>query len=182
MALIFWFSSDYWNADHTGAVTVPLFSWLLPRATAADLEFMHGLTRKTAHLTEYAILAILWQRALTRGTGLGGRSIAGIAFAISAAWAGVDEWHQSTVATRTGSRADVVIDASGAVIGLLLARDWRTTVDRTTTAVLWIGALGGIAVLLVDWLTGAESRAAFITTPLAMLALVLRRWLFNRPS
>jgi VanZ family protein len=178
MALIFWFSSGYWNADQTGAVAMPLFSWLLPWATAADLEFVHGLMRKIAHVTEYAILAILWQRALTRGTGLGARSIAGIAFAISAAWAGVDEWHQSTVATRTGSRVDVVIDASGAVIGLLmLARDWRTTVDRTTTVVLWIGALGGVAVLLVDGLTGAESRAALITTPLALLALVLRRWL-----
>ena len=36
--------------------------------------------------------------------------------------AGVDEWHQSTVVSRTGSPVDVGIDAAGAAVALLLLR------------------------------------------------------------
>ena len=77
--------------------------------------------RKGAHMTEYAILALL----LVRATG----SYAW-AFAVAVAYAGSDEFHQTFVRGRHGSPVDVGIDAAGALIGLTLLRSrlnrWST--------------------------------------------------------
>lgn len=77
--------------------------------------------RKGAHMTEYAILAVL----LVRATG----SYAW-AFAVAVAYAGSDELHQTFVRGRHGSPVDVGIDAVGALIGLSLLRSklnrWST--------------------------------------------------------
>jgi VanZ family protein len=69
--------------------------------------------RKLAHLTEYAILAVL----LLRATG----SYA-VAFALAIAYATSDEVHQLFVRGRHGSPVDVGIDAVGALVGLAVAR------------------------------------------------------------
>jgi VanZ family protein len=66
--------------------------------------------RKLAHATEYAILAVL----LARATG----SYAW-AFALTVAYAGSDEFHQTFVRGRHGSPIDVGIDAAGALVGLV---------------------------------------------------------------
>jgi len=76
--------------------------------------------RKCAHMTEYAILAVL----LVRATG----SYAW-AFALAVAYAATDEVHQLFVRGRHGSAVDVAIDALGAVIGLAVVsrlRPWTT--------------------------------------------------------
>jgi VanZ family protein len=77
--------------------------------------------RKGAHMTEYAILAVL----LVRATG-SYRS----AFVLAVAYAGSDEFHQTFVRGRHGSPVDVGIDAVGALIGLSLLRSkmnrWST--------------------------------------------------------
>ena len=67
--------------------------------------------RKLAHMTEYAVLALL----LLRATG----SYAW-AFAATFAYACTDEFHQTFVRGRHGSPVDVAIDALGALIGLTL--------------------------------------------------------------
>jgi len=77
--------------------------------------------RKGAHMTEYAILAVL----LVRTTG----SYAW-AFAFTVAYAASDEVHQIFVRGRHGSPIDVGIDAVGALIGITLLRSkmnrWST--------------------------------------------------------
>jgi VanZ family protein len=76
--------------------------------------------RKCAHMTEYAILAVL----LVRATG----SYAW-AFALAVAYAATDEVHQLFVRGRHGSALDVAVDAVGAVIGLAVVsrlRPWTT--------------------------------------------------------
>ena len=76
--------------------------------------------RKGAHMTEYAILAVLLRRAV--GADLP-------AFALALVYAGTDELHQSFVRGRHGTPVDVVIDGVGAAIGLLAflrARRLRT--------------------------------------------------------
>jgi VanZ family protein len=175
MAVILWFSSGQWSAEQTSAL-MPIAARLLPWATAGDLELLHSLGRKLGHLLEYAVLAVLWHRAVRRGTALGAWPARGIAVGASALWAVVDELHQWTLPDRTGSVADVMLDVTGALAGLLvLAAGWRRIADGTTTVLLWAAAIGGVGVLAVDQLTGAESRAAWLTTPLAIAALVLRR-------
>ena len=120
MAVIFWLSSGEFSTDRTG----PLFwSWLrviLPWATDAQLEGVHRGIRHTAHVVEYAILAALWFRALLRGATLRARPAGALAIAVAVAWACVDEWHQSTIPSRTGSGWDVLLDAAGATAATLV--------------------------------------------------------------
>src|SRR2546422_2320665 len=66
MGVIMLLSTDTGSAAHTGELLLPLLHWLLPWASPGDLAAIHGLVRKGAHLTEYAILAALWYRAFTR--------------------------------------------------------------------------------------------------------------------
>jgi VanZ family protein len=65
--------------------------------------------RKLAHMAEYAILAVLLVRATGSYTW---------AFALTVAYAGTDEFHQTFVRGRHGSPTDVGIDAAGALAGL----------------------------------------------------------------
>ncbi len=75
------------------------------------------ILRKLAHMTEYAILALL----LVRASGS-----SAWAFALAVAYAGTDEFHQTFVRGRHGTPVDVGIDAVGALIGLgTLHRRWR---------------------------------------------------------
>jgi VanZ family protein len=72
--------------------------------------------RKIAHMAEYAILAVLFVRAL----GHGAAAVAG-----AVAYAVTDEIHQSFVAGRAGRAVDVLIDAAGALVGVLVWRRFR---------------------------------------------------------
>jgi VanZ family protein len=76
------------------------------------------ILRKLAHMTEYAILALLLRRALG--------SISW-AFALAVAYACTDEFHQTFVRGRHGSPIDVGIDAVGAFAGLAA---WHWNVRR----------------------------------------------------
>lgn len=62
--------------------------------------------RKLAHMTEYALLFLLWRRALPHQPPW-------IPAAIAIAYAITDELHQTTVAGRHGAATDVLIDATG---------------------------------------------------------------------
>lgn len=68
--------------------------------------------RKLAHATEYAILAALLLRAVQELP----------AWALSVAYAASDELHQHFVPGRAGRPLDVAVDATGALVGVLLAR------------------------------------------------------------
>lgn len=75
--------------------------------------------RKGAHMTEYAILAVLlylwigrWQLSRLRQYG--------IAVMLAVLYACSDEFHQLFVEGRAGLVSDVVVDGSGAVLGLAL--------------------------------------------------------------
>jgi VanZ family protein len=110
-------------------VVVGLLAWVAPWLAPADVVGLHGALRKTAHVVEYAILALLWHRALARDTALSPALTAAAAFALCAAWAALDEAHQHFVPSRTGSPYDVAIDMAGALAALAIARrDWRHTV------------------------------------------------------
>ncbi|MGH3002026.1 MAG: VanZ family protein [Gaiellaceae bacterium] len=74
--------------------------------------------RKCAHMTEYALLAVL----LVRATGS-----YRWALALTIAYAASDEFHQTFVRGRHGSPVDVGIDTVGALIGLALSKRLRST-------------------------------------------------------
>jgi VanZ family protein len=171
MAVVMYLSGDAWSAEETRGPLGVVFAWVFPTATPAQLVALHGVARTTAHLTVYAILALLWRRAL-RETAGAARGSAWIALGVSIAWAMVDEAHQATVSTRTGSGVDVLVDTVGAAVALVVAqRDWRSILDRATTVVLWVVVGGGLAALMINAAAGVESLALWITTPAGALLL-----------
>jgi VanZ family protein len=121
MALIWGFSTDVGSADNTARLFIGVLSRLFPWATPAQIDLAHSLLRKLGHLTEYAILAALWFRALYLGRRLDSAPSAWTALAISVAWAMADELHQTFVPSRTASPLDVILDATGATLATLTA-------------------------------------------------------------
>ena len=131
LVLVLFLGSAYFSASHTEAFVVPFLKTLVPGASGAKLNAVHMVLRKLAHLAEYGVLALLWFRALLQGTGRTLRSATWIALAICLVCALVDETHQATIPTRTGSVRDLVADASGAAGVLILARGRREASERT---------------------------------------------------
>jgi VanZ family protein len=79
--------------------------------------------RKLAHMAEYALLWLLWLRAL-------GRDHALAAAAITLAYAATDELHQSFVEGRNGTPVDVLIDAAGVAVAAALYKRSRASRAR----------------------------------------------------
>ncbi|MBA3543797.1 MAG: VanZ family protein [Chthoniobacterales bacterium] len=121
MALMFFGSTDLMSSEHTSRFLIPFLRWLNPDMSVATLNQVQFLVRKAAHVTEYAILAGLLFRAL-RGhiTGFWWRAAAALLPALVFSLS--DEYHQTFVASRTGSIYDVLLDSCGAIVGILICR------------------------------------------------------------
>lgn len=126
VGLIFFASTGSMSASNTSRIIRPLLVWLFPDITEASLLQAHFFVRKTAHFTEYAILALLTARALLASPDdrLRRRWYA-FAFALVATVALLDEYFQSFNPTRTGTIYDSFIDMSGGATALLLLALWR---------------------------------------------------------
>jgi VanZ family protein len=124
MVAIFSASGDKQSFQHSSRIVGPLLHWLLPNLSEHAVYNVVIAVRKCAHLTEYAILAILVWRAVRKPAWRDTRpwywSEAGVALWMSALYAATDEFHQTFVASREGCLRDVLIDSSGAAIGLLV--------------------------------------------------------------
>jgi VanZ family protein len=124
MAVIFSASSDSGSFQHSSRIIEPLVRWLIPNISDAAVHSIIVVVRKAAHVTEYAILALLVWRVLRRPPLNPGEpwrwSHAGLALLIVILYAASDEFHQWFVPSREASVVDVAIDAIGAVLALLL--------------------------------------------------------------
>jgi VanZ family protein len=96
------------------AVLIFLFSSI--PSLNSGLGTADTLLRKAAHMSEYAMLAVLLVRAL-------GDQLP--AFYGAIVYAASDEFHQAFVRGRHGSPIDVAIDSTGALLGLLVWA-WET--------------------------------------------------------
>lgn len=121
MTLMFFGSTDLMSSEHTSRFLGPFLRWLVPGITPITIAEIHLAVRKAAHVTEYAILTGLLFRAL-RGLIDGFWPRAAVAFVPVMIFAAADEFHQRFVPSRTGSIHDVLIDYSGAFLGILLCR------------------------------------------------------------
>jgi VanZ family protein len=123
MALIFSASSDSHSYDHSSRLIAPLLHWLFPQMPATRVDAIVYFVRKCAHLTEYAVLALLLWRAVRRPVKNDSRPWiwpeAGLALAIVFLYAASDEFHQIFVPTRTAQVSDVFIDTAGGAASLL---------------------------------------------------------------
>ncbi|PAW79802.1 MAG: hypothetical protein B9S32_00295 [Verrucomicrobia bacterium Tous-C9LFEB] len=124
MVLIFDMSTGVGAPQHSSRILVPILRWFKSNLTYHEIQQANLVVRKCAHLLEYAILAILLCYALRKSSrqqihGWCWRC-AGWAFFLSAAYGLGDEIHQRFVSSRHASIRDVLIDASGAVLGLTI--------------------------------------------------------------
>jgi VanZ family protein len=122
MVVIFSASADTQSTAHTSRFLEPFLRWLWPDISPERIDQSRWMVRKIAHLTEFAVLAWLWWRALRRAVGHDAKPwswrIAGCALGAVVLYASSDELHQYFVANRTASIIDVGIDALGGMIGL----------------------------------------------------------------
>ena len=116
------------------------------------------------------MLAALWRWALaTRAERRRWRAALGLSILTAA----LDELHQATTLTRTGSPSDVLLDSAGA--GAVLAAmngGTRSALRWLTGALLWLAAAGGTALIAVNWGAGVPSGWLWWSVPASLIALV----------
>jgi VanZ family protein len=108
------------TATRTASLWAPVVAWAALIFALSSIPHLgtglgtwDTILRKCAHATEYAVLAALLVRVLENVPA---------AFVLTVAYAVTDEFHQTFVRGRHGSPYDVLIDAVGALIGLLAYR------------------------------------------------------------
>ena len=107
-----------------GHLFVPEFDELSDKEQYEYAKKIDHPVRKTAHFTEYMILGLfvlgtLYPKKETKNK----KSIISsgfIALLITAIYAGTDEFHQTFVPGRAGRLSDVLIDSSGALLGIFV--------------------------------------------------------------
>jgi VanZ family protein len=129
-ALIWIFSTSWFTSENTGRIIEPVFQWLLPHASLETIDLLHAIVRKCGHVTEYFIFSLLVLRSLRAGRR--GRSLkwALITISIVAAYASIDEFHQSFVPGRTAAVSDVLLDTAGGTIAQVLVALWPSRSRR----------------------------------------------------
>jgi VanZ family protein len=120
--LIFVASTNLFSASNTSRLVTPLLQWLFPHISRATVDFIHGVViRKGAHLTEYALFALLAARAFrTSSHDLVWRHWFLASVLLVVAYSLGDEFHQSFVPSRTASVYDSTIDSFGGLLALTL--------------------------------------------------------------
>jgi VanZ family protein len=101
MALIYFLSSDHLS---------------FPGARRTWLGFVAA---KGVHLTEYAVLTLLWYRVFNDGLGSWNPTAAVLSVLAASLYAGFDELHQSFTIHRRGVLRDVLLDAGGALLAMV---------------------------------------------------------------
>jgi hypothetical protein len=172
--LIAWFSGAGWLGGATTPLLEPWLRALLPWAAPEQIAGAHWVLRKTGHVVEYAVLALLWRRALA---GPDAPAPWRWPFALTVLTAGLDEVRQAITPTREGRVADVLLDGSAAAAALLAATlGARRAADGLAWLLLWAAAGGGTVLLAIDLAAAAPSGRLWLSVPAAWLTL----WVWRR--
>ncbi|MDQ6625676.1 MAG: VanZ family protein [Verrucomicrobiota bacterium] len=111
------------SSEHTSRLLGPFLHWLWPSISDETVGILHIVIRKSAHVSEYFIVALLFARLLfAQLPNARSRMVLILSFAAAVVFAMSDEFHQSFVPSRTASPIDVCIDAVGALAGLAVYR------------------------------------------------------------
>lgn len=123
LAFISFASTSEFSAANTSQLVRPLLLWLFPNLNEAQLATAHFLTRKAAHLSEYAVLAFFARRAfITSSYEFIQRYWFQLGLLLVVIYALLDEFHQSFVPSRTASVYDTAIDIAGGLTVLLILK------------------------------------------------------------
>ena len=115
LAVIVVESSNFGSAEHTGRILYPIFHFLFGMDRARFAAW-HAFLRKTGHFVGYFTLSVLlfrsWRATFPRLSTRWCLQWATVAFLGASLVAMLDEWHQSSLASRTGTLTDVILDSS----------------------------------------------------------------------
>lgn len=120
IGVIFLMSSPEASFSQTSRIIGPLLHFFYPSIAPETEALIHGYVRKTAHFSEYAVLAFLACRACSFSTSLFVRKWRYLLpLMLVIAIASLDEFNQSFEASRTSSVWDVALDISGGMAMLI---------------------------------------------------------------
>lgn len=126
MIAIFLFSAqngDTSNNTSNFVITLleQLFHLDIEKLAPSLVETLSFIVRKCAHMSEYALLCILWVLYMKEARFSKAYMLA---YGLTVIYAVSDEMHQLFVPGRSAQLSDVCIDACGAAIGLMLIYLW----------------------------------------------------------
>lgn len=121
-------SSALLSAHNTSRILYPIMHFLF-RMDWERFEYWHFYIRKTGHVVGYATLSILlfraWRATLpAMSAAMWTLRWSAIAIFGTALVAGLDEWHQSFLPSRTGRWQDVVLDTCAGIVAQVLVFWW----------------------------------------------------------
>jgi len=117
IGVIFFLSSEQGSMAQTSRFIGPLLHFLFPTASEETIQLYHFYIRKTAHVTEYGILALLAWRAFSFSRKFY-RWLLPIGLVLVIA--SIDEFNQSFEPSRGSSPYDVLLDVTGGTAALLV--------------------------------------------------------------
>jgi len=119
--IIFNLSGASCSSASSGRLLSMIFNWLSISVLPQTLDRLNFLLRKTAHLSEYAILAMILYHSIKPADDRSwSRRSAFVALLVSGIYSLTDEFHQVFVPGRHASLYDCLLDTTGAFLGLLL--------------------------------------------------------------
>ncbi len=111
---MFVMSTDAFSSQHTSSVIEPALRFLFPNMAQGEIDTIHFVIRKSAHVGEYFVLGLLLFRAFASGLQrYEAVSLASLSFAVGILFAVSDEFHQSFVSSRHASVLDIGLDSLG---------------------------------------------------------------------
>ena len=126
IGVIFFLSSGSGSMEETSRFIGPLLRFLFPSSPEETIQFYHACIRKTAHFTEYGILALLASRAfITSSFNYMRTRWFLIATVLVILIASIDEFNQSFESSRTSSQYDVLLDTFGGACAVGVVYLWR---------------------------------------------------------
>jgi len=129
--LITSFSTTHFSANNTAIIIEPWLSKVFPSLSLTTIHFIHVMIRKSAHFSEFGVLAILvfgiWATRVPKW------KLQWLAYTlvIVVSLALLDEYHQAFVRSRNASLGDSFVDTFGAITSLLLI--WLVKRDKFKT-------------------------------------------------
>ncbi len=120
IGVIMGLATDGFSASNTGSILTPFLRWLDPDMPWETVRQWHFFVRKCAHVVEYAILSVLAFRAFRITLEVPLAHVGLLTLVVVAGVAGLDEWRQSLIPTRTGTMADVALDCAGGAAGVIV--------------------------------------------------------------
>jgi len=128
MGIILYASTDVGSLGNSTHMVNPFLLWLFPNISEADAYKVNIFVRKTAHVTEFVILALLvWHSYGCLKTRPRWRDLrlAVIVLAIAAGFGVGSEVIQLFTNTRAASVYDALLDFSGSLLGLVIIFLWK---------------------------------------------------------